>query len=99
MQREAKIFPREIANFSREVLDQLLHRGIISSDGEEFGLGDVDFKPRAFIKKRLRSYINAPILCCLDLQKSLRRPHTVSTLNFPLLEVSGLKRLSTRLLR
>jgi len=44
MQREAKIFPREIANFSREVLDQLLHRGIISSDGEEF-FGDVDFKP------------------------------------------------------
>ena len=98
MQREAKIFPREIAKFSREVLDQLLHRGIISSDGEEFGLGDVDFKPRAFIKKRLRSYINAPILCCLDLQKSMCRPRTVSTLNLPLSEVPGLKRLSAQLL-
>jgi len=51
MQREAKIFLQEIANFSWEVLDQLLHRGIINSDGEEFGLGDVDFKPRAFTKK------------------------------------------------
>jgi len=51
MQREAKIFSQEIAKIFREVLDQLLHRGIISSDGEEFGLGDVDFKPRAFTKK------------------------------------------------
>jgi hypothetical protein len=42
---------KKSANFSREVLDQLLHRGIYSPDGEEFGLGDVDFKPQAFTKK------------------------------------------------
>ena len=51
MEGKAKIFARECANFSREILEQMGDRIVLNPDGEDFRLGYVNSETRAIPKE------------------------------------------------
>jgi hypothetical protein len=51
MEGKAKIFARECANFSREILEQMGDRIVLNPNGDDFCLGYVNYETRAIPKE------------------------------------------------